>query len=158
MQGMHEVIASCILCVDLRNTSCLKTNQVKKDIATREDIKRLVTTFYQRLQTDELIGFIFNEVIQLDLAIHIPVICDFWESVLLHNPRYTGNVMHKHIDLDKKVKLLPEHFERWEALFLAEINRNYEGEVSDELIRRVTQMIPFMKFKVESSRDPNFIQ
>lgn len=131
---------------------------MKKDISNRADIEQLIRAFYQKLQADDLIGFIFNDIIKLDLETHIPVICDFWESVLLQHPLYTGNVMHKHIDLDKKVKLLPEHFDRWEALFLKEIKQSHEGEVCDELIKRVTQMIPFMKFKVESSRDANFIQ
>lgn len=130
---------------------------MKKDIETREDIEHLIKAFYQKLQADDLIGFIFTEVIALDLETHIPMICDFWESVLLHNPLYKGNVMHKHMDLDQKVRLLPEHFDRWGALFLKEIHNHHEGTVTDELIKRVETMLPFMRFKVENSRNPNSI-
>jgi hemoglobin len=131
---------------------------LKKDIETRTDIEFLIWDFYKQLKTDETIGFIFTEVLQLDFDKHIPVICDFWESVLLHNPVYQGNVMHKHIDLDKKVKLLPEHFDRWMELFLGITNQHFEGEVTDELIKRVNLIKPLMQFKVESSRDSGFIQ
>ncbi|MFT5166176.1 MAG: hemoglobin [Saprospiraceae bacterium] len=131
---------------------------MKKDIETRTDIEFLIWDFYKQLKTDETIGFIFTEVLQLDFDKHIPVICDFWESVLLHNPVYQGNVMHKHIDLDKKVKLLPEHFDRWMELFLGITNQHFEGEVTDELIKRVNLIKPLMQFKVESSRDSGFIQ
>ena len=131
---------------------------MKKDIESRSDIENLIEVFYTKLKTDELVGFIFTEAIILDFDKHLPVVCDFWEAVLLNNPIYKGNVMHKHIDLDKKVKLLPEHFDRWAEIFLVEINQIHEGKTTDELIKRVNTMIPFMKFKVESSRDSNFIQ
>lgn len=131
---------------------------MKKDIESRIDLEDLIEAFYTKLKADEQIGFIFTEAVILDFDKHLPVVCDFWESVLLNNPVYKGNVMHKHIDLDKKVKLLPEHFDRWGIIFLEEINQRFEGDTTDELIRRVNAMLPFMKFKVESSRNQNFIQ
>ena len=35
---------------------------MKKDIHNRNDIIRLVDTFYEKIKTDQVIGFIFNEV------------------------------------------------------------------------------------------------
>ena len=131
---------------------------MKKDITSRVDIEFLIRDFYTAVKVDETIGFIFTEVVKLDFEKHIPVICDFWESVLLNNPVYHGNVMHKHIDLDKKVKLLPEHFDQWVTLFLSKTHQYFEGEVVDELVKRVKMLKPFMQFKVESSRDKGFIQ
>lgn len=131
---------------------------MKKDIETRADIEFLIWDFYNKLKTDETIGFIFTEITQLDFDKHVPVICDFWESVLLHNPVYQGNVMHKHIDLDKKVKLLPGHFDRWVELLFASAHQYFEGANTDELIKRVNLIKPLMQFKVESSRDSGFLQ
>ncbi len=131
---------------------------MKKDIETRDDIAFLMNAFYAEAKTDEVIGYIFTDIAKLDFEVHIPVICDFWESVLLNNPVYKGNVMLKHIDLDKKVKLLPEHFDRWAEIFLEKTNTHFEGAITDELIKRVNLMKPFMQFKVESSRGDGFIQ
>lgn len=131
---------------------------MKKDIEGRADIEQLIQSFYAQLQEDELIGFIFTEAVKLDFDEHIPIICDFWESVLFGRSLYQGNVMLKHIDLDKKAKLLPEHFQRWQDLFLKEIEETFEGTVADEMVRRTKLMMPLMQFKVESSRDQGFIQ
>ncbi len=131
---------------------------MKKDILTREDIELVIRAFYTQVKVDDVIGYIFTEIVQLDFETHIPVICDFWESVLLNNPVYHGNVMHKHIDLDKKIKLLPEHFDRWVHLFIGITQQYFEGDNTNELIKRVNLMKPFMQFKVESSRGSGFIQ
>jgi hemoglobin len=131
---------------------------LKKDIDTRADIELLIETFYNKLMSDEVVGFIFTEAIELNLETHLPVICDFWESVLLNNPVYKGNVMVKHIELDKKVNLLPEHFDRWVKLFLSTADQYFEGSVKDELVKRTNLIRPLMQFKVESSRDSGFVQ
>ena len=131
---------------------------MKKDIDTRADIELLIETFYNKLMSDEVVGFIFTEAIELNLETHLPVICDFWESVLLNNPVYKGNVMVKHIELDKKVNLLPEHFDRWVKLFLSTADQYFEGPVKEELVKRTNLIRPLMQFKVESSRDSGFVQ
>ncbi len=59
-------------------------NKVTKDIATRGDIELLMNTFYERLLADENISYIFTDVAKLDIKTHIPVIADFWETVLLN--------------------------------------------------------------------------
>lgn len=57
-------------------------NNIKRDITTREDIELLMNNFYERLLTDENINYIFTDVAKIDMKAHIPVIADFWESVL----------------------------------------------------------------------------
>lgn len=131
---------------------------MKKDIESRTDIEDLINEFYSQLKSDELIGFIFTKAVKLDFDKHIPIICDFWEAVLFHHPVYHGNVMLAHIALDKKVKLLPEHFERWASLLFKIIDQYFEGPVTEDMIKRVNLMLPLMQFKVESSRDKGFIQ
>ena len=39
----------------------------KTDITTRADIKLVIEKFYDKLLVDELVGFLFTEVIQLNL-------------------------------------------------------------------------------------------
>ena len=57
--------------------------EIKPDIETRAAIDALMQTFYGKAMTDEVIGRFFTEVVPLDLEQHLPVIGDFWESVLL---------------------------------------------------------------------------
>ena len=64
-------------------------NKVTKDIATRGDIELLMNTFYERLLADENISYIFTDVAKLDIKTHIPVIADYWETVLLNKNVYT---------------------------------------------------------------------
>ena len=36
------------------------------DLAGRADIERLVNTFYERVRSDDLLGFIFDDVAKID--------------------------------------------------------------------------------------------
>ena len=48
-----------------------------KDIASRTDIELFMDQFYNKLLPDPIVGYIFTEGAQLDLASHLPVLCDF---------------------------------------------------------------------------------
>ena len=50
------------------------------DIASRQDIEKVVEAFYTKVKADELIGSIFSEV---DWPHHLPVMYNFWSSILL---------------------------------------------------------------------------
>ena len=50
-------------------------------------INDLMNRFYQRALSDEKIGYIF-EIAELDLADHLPVIGDFWETLLFGTGNY----------------------------------------------------------------------
>ena len=56
---------------------------MKKDIENRQDIELLLNRFYEKVFKDDLIGRFFTEVVPLNLETHLPIIADFWESVLL---------------------------------------------------------------------------
>ena len=61
---------------------------MKKDITDRKDIELLVDIFYERLLKDDSINYIFTDVAKIDIKTHIPVITDFWESILLNKITY----------------------------------------------------------------------
>ncbi len=67
-----------------------------RDIETRDDIELLMQAFYKKVMKDEMIGFIFTDVAQLDLAHHLPIITDFWENVLFNSGIYNRNAMLPH--------------------------------------------------------------
>jgi len=56
---------------------------MKKDIENRTDIEQLVRSFYDKVNTDDTIGYIFNDIAKVNWEKHFPVMFDFWENVLL---------------------------------------------------------------------------
>ena len=70
------------------------------DIQNREDISRLVGTFYARAFEDPIIGYIFTDVARIDLDEHLPVFTDFWETVLFRAGTYKRNALQVHFALD----------------------------------------------------------
>lgn len=107
---------------------------MKNDIQNREDIDLLMREFYAAAMEDDVIGYLFTEVAKLDLDEHLPVIGDFWETMLFHTGDYSRhgrNPLQVHAVLDEKSPLLFEHFERWLEIFRATVDRNFAGERSD---------------------------
>ena len=107
---------------------------MKSDIRNREDIDRLMVLFYERVMTDEQIGYIFTEVAKLDLDKHLPVIGDFWETLLFRTGDYSRHgrtPLEVHGELNEKTPLRPEHFERWLVIFRETVDELFEGEAAD---------------------------
>ena len=123
-----------------------------KQIETREDIKLLVDTFYEKARKDVVIQHFFNEVVDIDWDAHMPTMYDFWESLLLDNPIYKGNPMTKHIALDAKSRIEAVHFDRWEDLFILTLDQLFFGENVELAKKRATDIKRLMKYKVELAR------
>jgi hemoglobin len=104
----------------------------KPDIESRADLERLVRDFYTRAMADPVIGFIFTDVARLDLEAHVPVITDFWETILLGGRSYRGGAFRPHAELHDKVPLRYGHFARWLALWTLTIHDHFEGPRAEE--------------------------
>lgn len=103
------------------------------DISSPADIKTLIDAFYAKVQADDVLGHIFNEVAQVDWPHHLPIMYAFWEFLLLGNAdAYRGNPIQKHIDLHQKHPLKAEHFDRWLSLFQATVDEHFSGPVADD--------------------------
>lgn len=106
-------------------------NKMKKDIETRADINNLLNSFYAKAMVDEVIGYIFIEVAKLDLELHLPIIGDFWETLLFGTggyQKYGRNPMQIHAQLNEETPLRTEHFRRWLDLFYATVDELFVGE------------------------------
>ena len=123
-----------------------------RDIKDRQDIEYLVDTFYKKVLKDELISNFFTEVVVLDWELHIPIMYDFWESMVFGKAKYKGNPMLKHIELDRKRKLRPEHFERWLQLWEVTIAELFNGEKADEALSKARQIAGLMRLKIDSAQ------
>ena len=56
---------------------------MKKDIETLEDIQLMVNRFYEVVRKDELIGPIFDNIIQDRWPMHLEKMYRFWQTILL---------------------------------------------------------------------------
>jgi len=119
-----------------------------RDIQNRKDIEFLIDEFYKKLISDDLIGFFFTEIVELDWEKHIPVMYDFWESMLLGKAVYQGNPMLKHIELNKNEPMTNKHFDRWLTHWEDTIKENFEGLKAQEAISRAKQIGELMKLKI----------
>jgi hemoglobin len=121
---------------------------MKPDIHDREDIRLLIDSFYNRVRKDEIIGYIFEEVVNVDWDHHLPIMVDFWEQVLFHRGGYSGNPMVTHTQLNQKVPLRKEHFDRWLELFRGTISEHFEGEMAETARQRSQSIATMMQLRI----------
>ena len=118
-----------------------------RDIENSEDIKLLVETFYSKALNDEKIGPIFKTV-HFSLEQHIPVMVNFWETILLDVVSYKGNPMLKHLEMNKTVPLEAEHFERWIKLWKETVSGRFNGLTAQQAINRAESIAALMQHKI----------
>jgi hemoglobin len=129
--------------------------EAKRDIEDREDIDRLMVRFYTAALSDEKIGYLFTEVAKLDLEEHLPVIGDFWETILFQTgaySRYGRTPLMVHGDLNEKSPLLFDHFVRWLELFEASVDAEFEGGNADFIKSRAHAIANRMFMYVSTER------
>jgi hemoglobin len=98
------------------------------DLRTAEDIRTLVDSFYDKVNRDELLAPIFNDVAGVNWAEHLPTMYRFWESMLLGAGTYQGAPFPKHAVLPVK----KEHFARWLTLFVQTVDAHFHGPKADQ--------------------------
>ncbi|MFG3658568.1 group III truncated hemoglobin [Streptomyces sp. NPDC047706] len=108
----------------------------RPDIRDRADVEGLVAAFYGEVLEDRLIGPLFTEVARIDVAHHLTLMADFWESALLTPGVYRGNALRAHRELHAASPLRADHFERWLHLWTAAVHRRYEGPVAERAVTK----------------------
>jgi hemoglobin len=102
---------------------------ISSEKITEEEISNLVDRFYAKVRRDEVIGPIFNAMID-DWPFHLAKLKDFWSTVMLRTGRYKGDPMMAHLPLP----LDPEHFHRWLTLFAETANEVMPPEHANSII------------------------
>lgn len=121
-----------------------------QDIRSREDIELVVQKFYDRLLVDHLVGFLFTEVVDLDLEKHLPKLVDFWEDQLFGTNNYAGNPMRAHMDLHLKEPLRKEHFDRWIEHFNQTVDSHFAGFKAHLMKERALSIATVMQIKLHT--------
>jgi hemoglobin len=120
---------------------------MKTDIKNRNDIEKLINTFYNKIKTDTKIGYFFTDVAKVNWEEHLPKMYDFWENVMFSNGNYTGNPMTKHKELHQKSEMKEAHFQHWNALFNATVDELFTGEKAEEIKQRAMNISAVLMYK-----------
>ena len=119
------------------------------DIHGRDEIVRLVDSFYAAVRADAVLGPIFDDIAQTDWAVHLPKMYDFWETVLFGRSVFRGNPLAVHLHLATRVALTDREFSRWLALFEQQVDGLFLGPIADEAKRRARRIAAVMRHHVE---------
>lgn len=111
------------------------------DITTRTDIELLVNSFYDKVKADGLLAPVFTHV---NWPRHLPVMYNFWASMLLAEDSYKGNPFQKHMGLAVQA----EHFDRWLKLFIETVTENFEGFKADEAKTRARDIAGVFQYRM----------
>lgn len=121
---------------------------MKKDIENRTDIESLIRSFYEKVKTDETIGYIFNDIVKVNWEKHFPVMFDFWENVLFYTGNYDGNPVEIHQHLNRVIPLTAAHFKQWNKLFSQTVDELFEGTTAMLAKQRAVSISTVMQIKI----------
>lgn len=118
------------------------------DISTRQDIEKVVYHFYDQVMQDPGLGPVFLDVMKVDWNKHLPIMVDFWETILLGRTAYIRDTMGAHFNVNRKTPMLDEHFTRWIELFESSLDAHFSGEVTENAKRRARAIADVMRIRM----------
>jgi hemoglobin len=107
-------------------------NSAKFHSVTEESIRLLIETFYEGVRKDDVLGPVFEKVLDGKWSTHMPRMYDFWSKVLLRTKRFQGDIYVKHMVL---AGITEEHFARWLTLFRNAVTQLYHDEAADRILK-----------------------
>ncbi len=122
---------------------------INRDIETRSDIDTFIRAFYEKVIHDPEIGIIFTKIFPLNWEHHIPLITDFWETILLDHPVYKKNAMQVHYEMNRKFPLTQKHFDAWLRLFNITLDEHFTGEKVLLAKKRAAGIAQLMQVKMQ---------
>lgn len=117
----------------------------RRDIGGVEDVQQFVHAFYGKVQQDELLGGIFNGVLNGRWEEHLEKMVRFWQTILLNEKTYAGAPFPPHA----MMPIRQQHFDRWKEIFINTIDELFEGPIADEAKGRATLMASLFLSKIE---------
>lgn len=123
----------------------------QKDIVDKKDIKLMVDSFYDKVNTDKILSPVFNNVAQVNWEQHLPRMYDFWNNLIFSDQSYKGNPFAKHIGLP----INPTHFKRWITLFEDTVDHYFSGPVADHTKLRARSIAYVFESKLSALHKNN---
>ncbi|NQY06686.1 MAG: group III truncated hemoglobin [Flavobacteriaceae bacterium] len=124
------------------------------DIKNRDDVYLLVTSFYCEVRKDEVLGPIFNSLIN-DWKHHFDHLTDFWESQLFMVNTFKGNPLKKHQQVDEQAGgvITELHFGIWLNHWYQTLDKLFSGEKTQLAKNRARNMGTYMYLEIFKARE-----
>lgn len=123
---------------------------MKSDITNRKDIELLVNTFYEKIRSNPVLGYIFDDVAKINWESHLPKMYSFWASILLGEHSFSGNPMQKHIALSKQTAMTDKEFSEWLLIFTETVDELFQGEKANEAKLRAGNIARLMLYNIQA--------
>jgi len=120
------------------------------DISTEADIQLMVDSFYGKVNHDALLDPVFNGFARVNWEKHLPIMYDFWSSILLGSARYHGRPFPKHVPLP----IDTTHFKRWLELFLTNVDEQFAGPKAEEAKLRALNIANMFEYRLRQRNSP----
>ena len=120
----------------------------ERDLRSRDDIIALVDAFYARVRADTRLGFIFDDVAQVDWSAHLPKMYAFWDAVLFGTPGFTGNPLAVHRALAMQTPVTPDDFGRWLTIFHESVDELFAGPTAEDAKQRAARIASVMQHHI----------
>lgn len=105
------------------------------DLVDRADIEALLVRFYGVALRDEVLDEAFTHLRATGLDGHLPIMGDFWETLLFRAGLYPGDqarsALTVHRGLHARTPLTANHFVRWLTLWQEAVDELYAGPVAE---------------------------
>jgi hemoglobin len=105
----------------------------------------LVNSFYAKVNKDDLLAWIFNDFAKVDWETHLPIMYDFWSTVLLYTKSYKAHPFDVHISLPVEKR----HFDRWVKLFQETVEEHFSGPAAEEAKSRASSISEIFQYKLK---------
>lgn len=125
-------------------------NHPRLDITDSRDVACLVNLFYDRVRDDDILGPIFDDIVHVDWATHLPRMYDFWESVLFARATFKGAPLLVHRALDRHTPLTTAVFDRWIALFQSTVDDLFSGPMAEHAKNSAARIAVTMEHNIGS--------
>lgn len=129
----------------------IENRNTLNDITSIEDIRLMVNTFYGEIRKDELLGSIFEGIIQDRWPEHLEKMYRFWQTILLADHTYYGSPFAPHAVMP----LEGYHFERWVKIFNQVVDGLFKGEIANEAKWRANKMAEMFLSKIQYYQSQN---
>jgi hemoglobin len=124
------------------------------DISTRADLEVLLRHFYGRAFADPILEPAFETLAVIGVDDHLPVMCDFWETVLFRTGTYRGSVAAVHRALHGSHGFTTAHFDRWVELWASSIEELFDGDVAQRATREAASIARAMRRRLLDPTGP----
>lgn len=125
--------------------------EARPDLATRADVESLLRRFYGRVLVDDVLAAPFADIREHGLDSHLPVMCDFWETVLFRAGMYQGSALRPHQSVYDRHRLCANDFLRWLSLWSDTIDQMFDGPVADHAKIQATRIARAMHHRLTAT-------